>query len=103
MSALRQMRRRVWAFFAKRALDAELEAELDAHLALAIDEFIDRGMAPQEARRQALILLGGVQRARERHREARGLMQVDILLQDFRYTVRKLMREPGFTVVAVLI
>jgi predicted permease len=100
---MRRMRQRVWAFFAKRALDAELEAELEAHLQLAIDEYVERGMTPAEARRQALIRFGGVEQAREKHREARGLMHFDILLQDLNYTVRKLMRDPGFTAVAVLI
>ena len=100
---VKRLRRRVWAFFAKRALDAELEAELEAHLELAIDEYVQSGVAPAEARRLALARFGGVQQARERQREARGLMQVDILVQDLKYTVRKLMRDPGFTVVAVLI
>lgn len=103
MSALRRLRRRVWAFFAKRALDAELEAEVEAHLQLAIDEYVEHGMTPAEARRQALVGFGGVQQAREKQREARGLMHLDILLQDLNYTVRKLMRDPGFTVIAVLI
>ncbi len=93
----------MWAFFAKRALDSELEAELEAHLQFAIDEYVEHGMSPEEARRQALIHFGGVQQAREKQREARGIMHIDILLQDLKYTVRKLMHDPGFTVVAVLI
>jgi len=103
VSGVRRLRRRVWAFFAKRSLDAELEAELEANLQLAIDEMVERGLPPQEARRLALVQFGGVQQAREKHREARGLMHLDILLQDVRYTARKLMRDPGFTTVAVLI
>ncbi|HWG21073.1 MAG TPA: ABC transporter permease [Terracidiphilus sp.] len=103
MSGTKRLRRRLWAFLAKRALDAELEAEIAADLQLAIDEFMERGMSRDEARRQALIRLGGVQQAREKHREARGLMHIDILLQDLKYTVRKLLRDPGFTAVAVLI
>ena len=103
MSGLKQLRRRAWAFFAKKALDAELEAELEAHLQLAIDEYIERGIDPAEARRLALIQFGGMQQAREKQREARGLMQIDIFVRDLKYTGRKLMRDPGFTIVAVLI
>ncbi|HEV2134002.1 MAG TPA: ABC transporter permease [Terracidiphilus sp.] len=100
---LRRIRRRLWAFCARRALDTELEAELESHLQLAIDELVERGASPQEARRQALIHFGGVQQAREKQREARGFMPLDILLRDLRYTVRKLLRDPGFTAIAVLI
>jgi predicted permease len=103
MSRLKRLRRRVWAFFAKKALDAELEAELETHMQLAIDEFMEHGVPADEARRLALIHFGGMQQAREKQREARGLMQIDILLQDLKYTTRKLMRDPGFTIVAVLI
>jgi predicted permease len=51
----------------------------------------------------ALIGIGGMEQARYRHREARGLMMLDILLLDLKYTFRTLLREPGFTAVAVLI
>jgi predicted permease len=103
MSGLKRLRGRVWAFFAKRALDAELNAEFEAHLQLAIDDYVQHGMSPAEARRQALIDFGGIQQAREKQREARGLMHLDILLQDLRYTVRKLLRDPAFSAVAIII
>ncbi len=95
--------RRLLAFFRKDEMDAEVSAEIASHLEMAIEENLQRGMSPEEARRQALIQLGGVQQAREKHAEARGLPWLDILLQDLRYTFRTLRRDRGFAVVAVLI
>jgi predicted permease len=97
------MGQRVQAFFRKAALDRELDAEMAAHLEIAIEENERSGMTPEEARRQALVQFGGVQRAREEQRAARGLPFLDVLGQDLRYTVRTLRRDAGFTVVAVLI
>jgi predicted permease len=103
MSILRRARERVRAFWSKPQLDAELEAEIAAHIDLATDENLRLGMTTAEARRQALISFGGMNMAKDQQREARGLMKLDIFLQDLRYTVRSLGRDPGFTVVAVLI
>jgi predicted permease len=94
---------RIGAFFTKRRLDGELEDELAAHVEFAIEENLERGMTPEEARRQALIRMGGLEQARYKQREARGLMQLDILSQDLRYTFRTLRRDAGFTVVAMII
>lgn len=103
MSRLRRLTRRAQAFLGKRSLDADLNEELAAHLEMAVEDNLARGMAPAEARRVALISIGGLQQARERHREARGLMTIDILGQDIRYTLRTLGRDRGFTSVAILI
>ena len=103
MSGLRRTFGRLRALFRKRAHDADLEAEMAAHLDMAIEENIERGMPPAEARRQALVRFGGMEQAKEQHRETRGLMNLDILLQDLKYTFRTLFRDPGFTTVAVLI
>jgi predicted permease len=103
MSDVRRGLGRFAAFFRGRALDRELEAEMAAHLAMAIDENMERGMSPVEARRQALLRFGGVEQAKNRHREARSIMTVEILMQDLKYTLRTLWRAPGFTIVAVLI
>ena len=94
---------RLRAFLFRRRLDAELEAELASHIDLAIEEGMQRGLPHAVARRQALLQFGGIQQAKEQQREARGLMSLDILLQDLKYTLRTLGREPGFTTVAVLI
>ena len=103
MSPLRRVAARISAFFRKRSLDRELDAEMAAHIDMAVDDLVDSGLSQAEARRQALIRFGGIEQARERHRESRGLMSLDIVLQDFRYTLRTLSRDRGFTIVAVLI
>jgi predicted permease len=100
---LQRLARRVGAFFRKDLLDGDLDAEMASHLEMAIDENLRHGMTPEEARRMAMVRFGGVQQAREKQREARGLPFLDVLGQDVRYTVRTLGRDAGFTAVAVLI
>jgi len=100
---LREAVNRVRAFLTEDLLDQELDEEMASHLEMAVEENMRRGLSPEEARRQALVRFGGVQQARELHRESRGLPWLDVLVQDLRYTFRILKRDCGFTTVAVLI
>jgi predicted permease len=103
IDSIRQKLNRLRAFFRKEPLDRDVEAEMAAHLELAIEENLRRGLPAPEARRQALIKFGGVEQAKERHREARGLPALEMLVQDLRYTFRNLRRERVFTFMAVVI
>ena len=103
MSETLRLVKRLWAFIRRKPLDDDLEDELAAHLQFAIDDNIARGFSPTEARRLALISIGGMDQARYKHREARGFMTLDIFKQDLKYTLRTLWHDPSFTIVAVLI
>jgi predicted permease len=103
VGAVRRGVHRVVAFFRPRTLDRELREELALHLDMAADDYIRRGFSPQEARRMAAMELGGVDAAREQHREARGLPTLDSVIQDLGYALRGFRREPGFTLIAVAI
>ena len=98
---VRQGFHRLRSFFRRAQQDRELDAEMFAHLELAIEENLERGLSPAEARRQALVRFGGPQQVKETHREARGLPLLETLFQDFRFALRMLRRSPGFALVAI--
>ena len=99
----RQTMHRIFSFFRKSPLDHDLNAEMAAHIEFATEENIKRGLPHTEARRQALIRFGGVDKAAEGHRAARGLPALDVLIQDLSYTLRTLRRDRSFTIIATLI
>ena len=73
IDALREFAGRARSFFRKSKLDGDFNEEMAAHLDLAIEENLARGLSAGEARRQAMVRFGGMEAAKEIHREARGL------------------------------
>jgi predicted permease len=80
----------------------DFSAELESHVALDTEAGVRSGLDPQEARRQALIRLGGAEQTRQAHRDRRTLPWIEDLLHDARFGLRMMARNPGFTAVAVL-
>ncbi len=86
----------------RRKMEDQLDKELRFHIEQHTSELIALGRDPQEARRQARLALGGPEQVKEKCRDARGTRWLEDLLQDFRYAIRMLGKQPGFAAVALL-
>ena len=82
--------------------EEELDREITSHLALLQDDFMRKGMTADEALWAAKRAYGGIEQAKELHRNERSLLWLEQTRQDVRCSVRTLVRNPGFTITAVL-
>ena len=102
MRKLRAFILRCIAFITGRHAQRDLEAELQSHLDLHIEDGLRSGLNYEDARRRALVRLGGFDQTRQAVRERASLPWIEDMLRDLRYGLRAMSRNPGFTLIAVL-
>jgi predicted permease len=102
MRQLRAWLLRFKGLFLKGARERELADEIESHLEMHIDDNIRAGMAPEEARRVAVMKLGGVDQAKEAYRDRSTIPFLENAVQDLRFTLRQLRKNPAFTFTATL-
>lgn len=94
--------RRIGNLFRRTSIDREINAELAAHIEMRTEENIARGMAPEEARRDALVRFGNRTTTREQVTAADATLGLDRIWGDVRYAWRQLAKSPGFSITAVV-
>ena len=99
---LERLRLRLRALLYERKIENELDEELRFHLEREIEHHLRQGMSPEKARRTALTSFGGLEQAKERCRDARGVRLIEDLRQDLHYGARMLLKAPGFTLIAII-
>ena len=93
---------RLRALFRRESVLQDIEEELRVHVEMETETNIERGMPPDEAQAAALKSFGNLSRNTERGYDIRGGGWLETLWQDLRFGARMLLKQPGFTAIAVL-
>jgi len=96
------LRLRLRSLLRRSEVEEELNEEFQFHLDQQIQQYIARGMTREDARYAALRAIGSVEQRKEECREARGLTLVESVVQDIRYAIRQLRKNPAFAAVVIL-
>ena len=83
-----------------RERDREIDDEITSHLAEATEEYIQKGLSPEEARRAARRRFGGVPQTKEVYQQVGSFMWLAELRRDLRYALRTLRKSPAYTAAA---
>ncbi len=102
MRRFRELLLRLTGIFRKERRGQDFAAEIDSHLQFHIDDNLRAGMAPAEARRQAILTLGGIETTTQAYREQSTVPILETFSQDLRFATRQLRKNLGFTATAVL-
>jgi hypothetical protein len=92
--------RRIANLFRRSRLDRDIDAELQAHIALATEAKMRQGLPHAVARREAILRFGNPTSTRERVIAADASLSIENLARDLRYALRQLRHSPGFALTA---